>query len=241
MGFGSRINKLRKSKNITQAELAKYLFVTDKTISSWESNRTEPNLELLVKLSEVLECSVSYLFFGDIEKNNIETEIKIKITENEYKYLDNFMKNNAKYLNESLHHDIYFQTKENTNEFLRIGERGNKKILTYKNMHNNFYCDEYEVEIDDSKNLEKIFYALGIDKLTEVDKIRKSYFYLDKYKISLDNVRELGFFIEIEIKKISNNYEKDINDLLLIAKSLDLNLSNMQKKRYAMQMIEKQN
>ncbi len=55
MSYGERISKLRQSKNITQKELASKLYVTDKTISSWESNRTEPSLEMIIKLSEILE------------------------------------------------------------------------------------------------------------------------------------------------------------------------------------------
>ena len=44
MDYGKRISKLRQDKNITQKDLASRLYVTDKTISSWESNRTEPSL-----------------------------------------------------------------------------------------------------------------------------------------------------------------------------------------------------
>jgi len=245
MDFGSRISKLRKEKNITQAELANRLYVTDKTISSWESNRTEPNLELIMQLSYILECSVSYLIFGTISKNDIETELKIKITEEEYKYFITIMKNNAIYLNESSHRDVYYQptyrkfsNDGKTSEFLRIGERGNKKILTYKNKRSNFICNEYEVEIDDIQNLDKIFCILGLERMAEVNKHRKSYLYLEKYEVSLDKVENLGYFIEIEVKKISKSPKKEYEDLLLVAKSMNLNLNNVQNKRYS-EMITK--
>ena len=73
MNIGKRLNKLRNMKNITQLELANILFVSDKTISSWESNRTKPNLEMLVKLAEILSCNVGYLIYGDNSKDNVET------------------------------------------------------------------------------------------------------------------------------------------------------------------------
>ena len=76
---------MRKKKNLTQSALAHRLYVTDKTISSWESDRTEPSLDILMNLSEILDCSVSYLMYGDIEKLDIETEVKIKLTEQEFK------------------------------------------------------------------------------------------------------------------------------------------------------------
>ena len=244
MNCGKRISDLRKQKNLTQKELADILFVSDKAISSWELNRTEPSLEFVMKLSEVLECSVSYLIYGDNQKNDIETEIKIKLTENEFKYLDSFMNRNAKFLNESNHHDTYYEPScrmflndNKITEWLRIGKRGNKKILTYKNYHDNNYCDEYEVEIDDTKNLDKIFNALGLIKICVVDKKRKSYFYLDKYEVSLDFVNTLGYFIEIEVKKIETNQQEEYDRLLKAAKDINLNLDNIDTRRYPYQII----
>ncbi len=109
MDIGKRLNKLRKTKNITRLELADILFVTDKTISNWESNRTTPSLEMLVKLSEILNCNIGYLIYGDNSKNDIETEIKIKITDKKYNELITFFKNNAKFLTESKQLDTYYQ------------------------------------------------------------------------------------------------------------------------------------
>lgn len=244
MNLGQKLSKFRKEKNITQAELSKLLYVTDKTISSWESNRTEPSLEMLIKLSEILDCSVSYFIYGDNLKNDIETEIKVKITENEYKYLCEFMKNKALFLKESSHFDTYYQpiyrkflVDGEINEWLRIGIRGNKRILNYKNWHHNMYCDEYEVEIDNSDNLDKIFQVLGLEKIAIVDKNRKAFFYLDKYEIALDSVRDLGYFIEIEVKKYSKDPLQEYDDLLRIAKSLNLNLDYIDKRGYPYHFI----
>lgn len=248
MNIGKRLNKLRKASNITQLDLANKLFVTDKTISSWEQNRTEPSLEMLVKLSEILNCSVGYLIYGDNPKNDVETEIKIKITKNEYKTLDEFFKKNARFLKEHRQLDTYYQPSyrkflndKEINEWLRIGERGNKKILNYKNWHNNMYCDEYEVEIDSSENLDKIFNILSLEKIAIVDKQRKTYLYLNKYEIALDYVKNLGHFIEIEVKKYSKKPIDEYNDLLRLAKKLNLNLDNIDKRGYPYHMIYSNN
>ena len=99
------------------------------------------------------------------------------------------------------------------------------------------YCDEYEVEIDKSDNLDKIFNILGLEKIAIVDKDRKTYFYLNKYEIALDYVKELGYFIEIEVKKYTENPIDEYNNLLKIAKSLKLNLDNIDKKGYPYHMI----
>lgn len=246
MNLGLRLKELREKKKWSQNDLASKLFVSNKTISSWESNRTEPNLELIVKLSEVLECSASYLIYGDIPKNTIETEIKIKISASLYATLDTFFQKNARFLTESTQKDTYFEPTHRPflkekgqmiNEWLRIGERGNKKILNYKNWHNNMYCDEYEVEIDNSQNLTQIFTILNLKKIAEVQKSRKSYLYQDKYEVSLDKVERLGHFIEIEVKKYDTTAYSEYDKLLKLAHDLNLNLNNIDKVGYPYHFI----
>ncbi len=59
------------------------IYVTDKTISSWKSNRTGPNLEVIIKISGIL-------IYGDNPKNDIE--IKIKLSKDEFEIIENMMK-----------------------------------------------------------------------------------------------------------------------------------------------------
>ena len=47
-------------KNISQRGLGLALGLSDKTISSYESSRSYPNLELLPKISEILEKPIEY-------------------------------------------------------------------------------------------------------------------------------------------------------------------------------------
>lgn len=244
MSIGDRICKLRKNKGFTQLDLANKLFITDKAISSWEQNRTEPSLEMLVKISEIFDCSIGYLVYGDNPKSSVETEIKIKISEKDYKRLLNFMTQKAQFIKESNQVDTYYQptyrkflNDKEVNEWLRIGERGNKTILNYKNWHDNMYCDEYEVEIDNKDNLDRIFKILDLEQIAVVDKKRIIYFYLEKYEISLDFVKDLGYFIEIEVKKYTKSPIDEYSDLLKLAKDLNLNLDNIDKRGYPYHII----
>lgn len=246
MNLGNRIAKLRKEKRITQEELATKLFVSNKTISSWESNRTEPNLEMIIKISEILEGSVGYLIYGNNSKNDIETEIKIKLTKEEFICLESMLKKNAKFLKSSKQYDTYYQplyrkflkeNKDHINEWLRIGIRGNKKILNYKKWYDNKFCDEYEVEIDDVKNLDKIFQILELEKIAIVNKVRNTYFYLNKYEIALDYVDKLGYFVEIEVKKYDDLAIKEYDNLIKLAKNINLNLNNIDKRGYPYHII----
>lgn len=240
MNYGDRISKLRQDRNITQRQLASELFVTDKTISSWESNRTEPSLEMIIRLSEVLECSASYLLYGNNTKDNVEMEIKIRLDKEEYNYLIEYMEQKGKFIIESNQHDTYYQSdylNDDIDGLLRIRKNGNKKILTYKNNNNDMYCNEYEVEIDNSDNLDKIFDFIGLRKLIEVNKNRKIYSYLGKYEVSLDKVEGLGYYIEIEVKEKIENYLEEYDELLKNSKKLGLNLNNIENRRYPQLMI----
>ena len=51
--------RLRKEKNMTQAELAKLINYSDKAISRWETGEVVPDLETIYALSEVFEVPVS--------------------------------------------------------------------------------------------------------------------------------------------------------------------------------------
>lgn len=244
MNLGTRIMNLRKKKRLSQQKLANKLFVTDKTISSWEKNRTEPGLEMIIKLSEVLDCSASYLIYGDVNKNDIETEIKVKLSKKEFEELKIYMKNNAKFVSEVRQVDTYYEPTHrrflNSNpitEWLRIGKRGNKNILNYKNWYSDMSCDEYEVEINNIKDMDKILKVLGMIQIVEVDKIRNSFIYLDKYEVALDNVEKLGYFIEIEIKKYTKTVMEECDELLKLAKGLNLNLNNVDKRGYPYHLL----
>ena len=76
------------------------------------------------------------------------------------------------------------------------------------------YCDEYDVEIDNKENLDRILNVLGLEQIAVVDKTRVNYLYLDKYEISLDFVKTLGYFIEIEVKKYTKEPMDEYNDIL---------------------------
>lgn len=61
MTFGDRLRKVRKKRGITITQLAKILNVAPITISRWERNQRQPDIETLQKLSEIFNVSVDYL------------------------------------------------------------------------------------------------------------------------------------------------------------------------------------
>ena len=68
--MGDRIQYLRKKNAMTQRELAGILYVSDRTVSSWERDRTRPDYMIIIKISELFHTSVSYLLIGE-NKNTL--------------------------------------------------------------------------------------------------------------------------------------------------------------------------
>ena len=65
MEFYEKLQQLRKSRNMTQEELAEVLFVSRTAISKWESGRGYPNLESLKQISLYFSVSIDDLLSSD--------------------------------------------------------------------------------------------------------------------------------------------------------------------------------
>lgn len=73
--FGSFIARTRKDKNMTQAELAVKIKVTDKAVSRWERGLGFPDINTLEPLAEALGVSVLELMKSEkIETEDIQCE-----------------------------------------------------------------------------------------------------------------------------------------------------------------------
>lgn len=61
---GLKIKELRKAHNMRQSELADKLGISNKTISSWESGRTEPALDMIKKVCDIFGVTYNVLLDG---------------------------------------------------------------------------------------------------------------------------------------------------------------------------------
>ena len=66
------IKSLRKSKGLSQEELAIKLNVVRQTISKWEQGLSVPDAEMLIKLAEVLDTTVSTLLGESISESKVD-------------------------------------------------------------------------------------------------------------------------------------------------------------------------
>ena len=76
MIFKEKLLELRKQKGWSQEELGNNLDVSRQTISKWESGQSTPEMEKLVKISEIFEISLDELIIG------IKNEVKDSVEEN---------------------------------------------------------------------------------------------------------------------------------------------------------------
>ncbi len=74
--LNENIKAIRKSKGISQEELAVKLNVVRQTISKWEKGLSVPDCEMLVVISEVLQTPVSTLL-GETITTQREDELKV--------------------------------------------------------------------------------------------------------------------------------------------------------------------
>lgn len=68
MHFGKQLILIRKQHGLSQEKLAKQLYVSRQTISSWENDKTYPDLKSLLILSKIVNKSVDSLVKGDIDQ-----------------------------------------------------------------------------------------------------------------------------------------------------------------------------
>lgn len=65
MDIGQRIQTLRKTKGISQEQLADIMNVSRQAVSKWESAQSQPDLENIIALSHYFAVSTDYLLKGE--------------------------------------------------------------------------------------------------------------------------------------------------------------------------------
>lgn len=70
MEIGARIKEHRTAAGMSQDDLAARVYVSRQTISSWENNKTYPDVQSLLLLSEIFDATVDSLIKGDVETMN---------------------------------------------------------------------------------------------------------------------------------------------------------------------------
>ncbi len=142
--------------------------------------------------------------------------------------------------------DTYYNAKfhdfKNTDEALRIRAQDTEYFLTYKGPRMDAISKtrtEFEVKIADMVNMENILSSLGFYPVASIAKKRKKYVFGDLI-IALDDVRDLGNFIEIEIPaKNPNNYEQKLETIFEFMDKLGISRYSTVRESYLEMLLGK--
>lgn len=195
-----------------------------------ESIPWRSNFKKLVKLKKIKEYKGVFSLF----------EVEVKARVEDIGSIENWiLELGAIFQKVIFQSDIYFQhpTRDfaQTDEALRIRITDNKNYLTYKGAKLDSTSktrEEFEIEVQEPLKLSEILTKIGLIPIKKVVKSRKSYLYKD-ITIFLDNVDELGFYIELEIA-VSD--ERQIpaarNRLFSLFKQLKIPPQNFERRSY---------
>ena len=70
MSLSDNLRALRKQKGYSQEQLAERLNVSRQAVSKWESDNGYPEMESLIILSDLFECTIDDLLKNDLTQHN---------------------------------------------------------------------------------------------------------------------------------------------------------------------------
>ncbi|MEE6665625.1 helix-turn-helix transcriptional regulator [Limosilactobacillus fermentum] len=113
MNIGERIAQLRKSRSMSQFQLAKTLNIATSTLGMYETNKRKPNMEMLEKLADFFGVSVDYLLGRPEKEKNASDE---PLTENQ------------KLVAYSIDPDISDEERQDIIELVKIAMKNRRRI-----------------------------------------------------------------------------------------------------------------
>lgn len=72
MAFGEKLQALRKSKGLSQEQLAAQMTVSRQAISKWELGESNPDIENLIQISNIFNVTIDYLLKDDESSNRMD-------------------------------------------------------------------------------------------------------------------------------------------------------------------------
>ncbi len=162
-----------------------------------------------------------------------ETEIELQAKVERTEPLTAFLKEKGAFQYETRQIDEYFTPAHRdflavrpVEEWLRLRDSGGAYSLNYKRWHfdktgRGLYADEFETKIENLAMAKKAFAAINMKPLVTVGKARKVWTYGD-YEISMDSVKDLGDFVEVEYmgKRSSTEHKEIIAEMVQFLKKL---------------------
>ena len=127
-------------------------------------------------------------------------------------------------------------------EWLRLRKTEKDTILNYKhfypeNVKTIDYCDEFETLVDHTV-IHNIFNQLQFKELVTVEKTRSTWMFKD-VEIAIDEVNELGSFIELEITTHFDDLKEAKNYLYALVQEIGADIGEEDYRGYPFLLLEK--
>lgn len=169
----------------------------------------------------------------------INYEIKARASKEQQEKIKNFLKkNNAKFIGIDNQVDTYFKTKEGRLK-IRNGNIENSLIFYQREDKKNSKQSNIEIyQLPKNSRLEKII--RGTQEILVVVNKKRGIYFIDNVKFHIDNVKELGRFVEIEAMSRSNIPLKKIKEQCEYYKSaFEIRDEDLIKGSYSDMLLEK--
>ncbi|UCE73190.1 MAG: class IV adenylate cyclase [Methanomassiliicoccales archaeon] len=129
-----------------------------------------------------------------------------------------------------------------TDEALRVREVEGKTVLTYKGPKIDTLSktrEEINVQVEDALSTQRLLKKLGFEEVGVVRKLRKKYF-LGEFKVCLDEVDNLGEFVERELSVATKDSDAQVKKLRdSIIRTLDsFGLKRRERRSYLELLLE---
>ncbi len=176
-------------------------------------------------------------------------EIEVKLKAKNFNELEKKLKEKNCVLSEPINqHDVIYSLKNSTEEFesakegdiiIRIRYLKDKAQLNLKQQRSSELDNlEYETEVSNPEETNKILETLGWYPIVEVKKIRRKG-KLGGYEICLDQVEKLGTFVEFEKLTDDNADPEEVkNELFTELESLGLSRKDKETRGYDTQIYQ---
>ncbi len=169
-----------------------------------------------------------------------DVEITCEVFDNIDKIKSVLLENGFRFIEVFTLDDIYMYDKKDNRFFIKDGKisdtliirnvgEDNKKIVCKKRNYNaqgmEISTDKTVLKVKDIEESEKLLNALGYERYLRM--IDTNYmFENDKYVAYIQEIKDLGVFLEVEIKNTEDGEEKTILDLIEYVKNIGLNIGN---------------
>ena len=157
----------------------------------------------------------------------------------------NRLKEIAKFKYEAHQIDEYFNAphrdftkKPRVCEWLRLRTSNGKYSINYKDYSPEIFCHEFESEISSKDHFNSLLKALNFELLVTVDKTRKV-FDFDDVEISVDEVADLGSYIELEYKGNKENVDEARAYLFDVLSKINAEVGTQDKRGYPYELLIK--